>query len=325
VTRRPLVALVAVLIVAAIAVGAVIATRPDEATTSRTRGGAVGEDLALLVVRSASGPFAAVVGSTGGREGALVIPTEIAVTVPGQGDARLDDALALPPEDAATTVANVLGVWIDHYAVLGRLRLAALIDRAGGIDVAGSQQDGEQVVATLEGARRGRTVAFQIALQALLDAKVPWQAADLDESDDAGTAVDILRAAAGAHVTSVPAIEPAKDIYRVEPDAVRRSVVTAFGGPDRPLVGVIVLNGSGTPGVGEGVARDVIPGGFTVVVSQNASTFDHERTLIVVGTSNDVPLGERVRDLLGTGTVSVSVSSGLAPVTVVVGKDFETG
>jgi hypothetical protein len=29
-----------------------------------------------------------------------------------------------------------------------------------------------------------------------------------------------------------------------------------------------------------------------------------------------------VRDLLGTGSVNVSVASGIAPVTIVVGKDF---
>ena len=65
-----------------------------------------------------------------------------------------------------------------------------------------------------------------------------------------------------------------------------------------------------------------MPDGFRVVVNENASTFDHEETLVVVGSGDDVALGDRVRDLLGVGTVSVSVSSGIAPVTVVVGKDF---
>jgi hypothetical protein len=325
VTRRPLAALVAVLIVAAIAVGAVIATRPRQAARSASDPGASGGGLVLLVVRSATGPFAAVVGSTGGRDGALVIPTDISVTVPGQGDSRLDDALALPPQDATTTVSNVLGVWIDHYAVLGRLRLAGLVDRIGQLDVAGSHQDGRQVVATLEGAKRGRTVAFQLVLQALLDAHPTWQASDLDQTDDASAVATLLDRASGANVTALSAIEPAKDIFRVTPDAVRDGVVKAFGGPDRTPVGVIVLNGSGTPGVGEAVARRIVPDGFSVVVSENASSFDHDETLVVVGSSDDVALGERVRDLLGTGTVSVSVSSGLAPVTIVVGKDFDTG
>jgi hypothetical protein len=76
--------------------------------------------------------------------------------------------------------------------------------------------------------------------------------------------------------------------------------------------------------VGEEVADKIVPGGFTVVVSENAQSFDHDETLVVVGSSSDVALGERVRDLLGVGSVNVSVSSGLAPVTIVVGKDLET-
>lgn len=53
-------------------------------------------------------------------------------------------------------------------------------------------------------------------------------------------------------------------------------------------------------------------------VSQKASP----ETLIVVGSPDEVALDDRVRDLLGVGSVSVSVGSGIAPVTVVIGKDF---
>jgi hypothetical protein len=44
--------------------------------------------------------------------------------------------------------------------------------------------------------------------------------------------------------------------------------------------------------------------------------------VIVVGSPDDVAPAERVRDLLGVGSVSVPVGSGIAPVTTVVGKDF---
>jgi hypothetical protein len=63
-----------------------------------------------------------------------------------------------------------------------------------------------------------------------------------------------------------------------------------------------VLNGNAVPGTGEAVAERIIPGGFRVAVSQNASDFDHAETLIVVGSPDDVALAERVRDLLGVGT-----------------------
>jgi hypothetical protein len=323
--RRPVVTLVAVLAAAAIAIVAIALTRPTEEGDGRRPAAATGDALLLLVVRTDAGPFAAVVGSTGGPVGALAVPTEITVTVPGQGDLRLDDALALPPDDAAITVANALGVAIRHYAVIGRVRLAAIVDRVGGLDLAGTSMSGDEVVSTLEGAKRGRTLAFQIMLEQLFAGGVDWSADDLAVSDDAGRAVSILDDARGTSVVGLPIIEPAKNIYRAEPDAVRSSIVKAFGGPDRPLVGAIVLNGSGTPGVGRAVAERIVPAGFSVVVSENASSFDHEETLVVVGSAGDVPLGQRVRDLLGTGTVSVSVSSGLAPVTIVVGKDFGTG
>ncbi len=108
----------------------------------------------------------------------------------------------------------------------------------------------------------------------------------------------------------------------VDGRGVSGALVEAFGGPAEEAVPVIVLNGSGVPGIGEAAAERLLPGGFRVAVSQNASDFDHPETLIVVGSPDDVGLGERVRDLLGVGSVSVSVGSGIAPVTVVIGKDF---
>jgi len=116
--------------------------------------------------------------------------------------------------------------------------------------------------------------------------------------------------------------EVASGVLRASPDQVTEALVEAFGGPATEAVPVIVLNGNGVPGIGEAVAERIIPGGFRVAVSQNASDFDHAETLIVVGSPDDVALAERVRDLLGVGSVSVSVGSGIAPVTVVVGKDF---
>lgn len=320
--RRPGFALVAILLVAAAAVSAVVILRPGEGGDDERVAPGDEEGLALLVVQTAVGPFAAVIGSTGGAAGALAIPPKISVTVPGQGDSRLDEALALPGPTATTTVANLLGVWVDHHAVLGRLRLEGLVDRVGGIEVAGESRTGAEVVNALESAKRGRAFAFQLVLEALLAANPVWNDRDFAETDDADAVRAILASAAGADVRTLEVIEPAEGIFRAEVAAVREGIVDAFGGPDREVVGVIVLNGSGAPGVGEAVAEKIVPGGFSVVVSENAQTFDHDETLVVVGSSSDVGIGSRVRDLLGVGSVNISVSSGLARVTIVVGKDF---
>jgi len=319
-TRRPWAALAGVLLLAVgVLVWLVLSAADDRdappPSTERVSG------LTLLVVETDTAPFGAVVGSTGDTHGALVLPTEIQVTIPGQGDATLGEALELPPRQAATTVANVLGVWVDHHVVLGEERLAAIVDGAGGITVGSDTRTGREVLSMLEDAGAGAGSAFSLVLAGLL-ADVEWDPAVLGGSDSASSVAEALDAARGANVSSIPSVQAAEGIFVSEPDAVRQAIIDAFGGPDREVVRVIVLNGSGVPGVGELVAERIVPGGFRIVVSENAANFDHEETLVVVGSADDVVLGERVRDLLGTGSVNVSLSSGIAPVTVVVGKDF---
>jgi hypothetical protein len=309
-----------VLVVAAAGVTAFVLRDRGATTIDREPGGSVG--LTLLIVHSPSGPFGAVVGSTGKTPGALALPPEIQVTIPGQGEATLAQALELPPRQAATTAANVLGVWVEHYGVIGPDRLRAVVDEAGGITVGTEEMSGRDVIESLIDVPTAGTAAFAVTLTGLLSTDVEWSPADFVDADEPAAVIRTLEAARGAAVTSVPSVEAATGIYQAEPDAIRASLVDAFGGPDRDAVRVIVLNGSGLPGVGQLVAERIVPSGFRIVVSENASSFEHDQTLVVVGSPADVELGERVRDLLGTGTVNVSVSSGLAPVTVLVGKDF---
>jgi len=320
VTQRPWAALAGVLLLAVGAMTWLVLSANDDRdapppTSERVSG------LTLVVVETDTVSFGAVVGSTGDTHGALVLPTEIQVTIPGQGDATLGDALELPPRQAATTVANVLGVWVDHYVVIDEERLAAIVAGAGGITVGSDTRSGREVLSMLEDAGAGAGSAFSLVLGGLL-ADVEWDPAVLPDADSASSVVEVLEAARGADVSAIPSVQAAEGIFVSEPEAVRQSIVDAFAGPDREVVRVIVLNGSGVPGVGELVAERIVPGGFRIVVSENAANFDHEETLVVVGSADDVGLGERVRDLLGTGSVNVSLSSGIAPVTVVVGKDF---
>ncbi|MEX2406145.1 MAG: LCP family protein [Actinomycetota bacterium] len=319
-TRRPWAALAGVLLLAVGAMAWLVLSADDDRDTPPPNTERV-SGLTLLVVETDTASFGAVVGSTGGAYGALVLPTEIQVTIPGQGDATLGDALDLPPRQAATTVANVLGVWVDHHVVFDEERLAAIVDGAGGITVGSDTRSGTAVLSMLEDAGAGTGSAFSLVLSGLL-ADVEWDPTALADSDSASSVADALEAAREANVSSIPVVEAATGIFVSEPDAVRQAIIDTFGGPDREVVKVIVLNGSGVPGVGELVAERIVPGGFRIVVSENAANFDHQETLVVVGSADDVGLGERVRDLLGTGSVNVSLSSGIAPVTVVVGKDF---
>jgi hypothetical protein len=127
-----------------------------------------------------------------------------------------------------------------------------------------------------------------------LSADVAWAPIDLGEAERPGTVVRALSVAAGSNVASLQADGWRAGILRASPDQVTAALFEAFGGPATEAVPVIVFNGNGVPGT----------------------------ALIVVGSPEDVALAGRVRDLLGVGSVSVSVGSGIAPVTIFVGKDF---
>ncbi len=320
-TRRlPVLVLVAVLATAG--TGALLIARERVRTEPEVTSPAA-SGLALLVVQTDGGSVPVVVGSTGfGTSGALVVPPAALLVIPGQGESSVRDALELPSRQAATAVGNLLGVWIEDHATIEADRLAAIADEVGGVRIGGDLVDGRGVAGMFEAPAVGDVAGLQIVMEALLSADVAWSPSDLSDADHPGAVIRMLRAASGAEVVELEADEVASGVLRATPEQVSGALVEAFGGPAEEAVPVIVLNGNGVPGIGEAVAERLLPGGFRVAVSQNASDFDHPETLIVVGSPDDVGLAERVRDLLGVGSVSVSVGSGIAPVTVVIGKDF---
>jgi len=152
---------------------------------------------------------------------------------------------------------------------------------------------------------------------------------DLAETDDAAAATATLSAARGASVQELPVRNLGTTARRplVGPDEDRlASFVSSAFGRDDEAVPVVVVNGSGAPGVGESVAAKVVPAGFRVVLSQNADRFDKKTTAIIASGDEHVSEAQRLRDALGIGQVQVTrVPSGLADVTIVVGKDYGRG
>ena len=279
--------------------------------------------LTLVTVRTDDALLPAVVGSTGfGTTGALVIPPSAMVVVPGQGESTVADALQLERRLAATAISNLLGVWIDDTATVEAAQVVAVTDETTGVEIGGDVTGRAEVSSMLGQPDPGGVAALHIVLKALATAGASWDPSDLTEAHNGDHVADALSAVSGSNVVTLQTDEVGSGVFRSRPEQVSRALVDAFGGPAAEATPVIVLNGNGVPGIGEQVAERLIPGGFRVAVSQNASEFDHPETLIVVGSPDHVGLAERVRDLLGVGSVSVSVGSGIAPVTVVVGEDF---
>jgi LytR cell envelope-related transcriptional attenuator len=87
----------------------------------------------------------------------------------------------------------------------------------------------------------------------------------------------------------------------------------------------VVLNGGGEPGIGEEVARILIPSGFGLMSSENANRFDYEVTKVVAASEEDIPSAQEALELLGAGQILLGAQPPLADVIVVVGRDFAGG
>lgn len=118
--------------------------------------------------------------------------------------------------------------------------------------------------------------------------------------------------------------------YRIDHDRVASLVEERFAA-SRPATGgeagrrLQVLNGNGTPGIGSEVAERLQPGGFRLVETGNAASFDVPETRIVVydDTPEQLAIAEEARDLLGVGRIEVSeVPVSVVDITVIVGADF---
>lgn len=219
----------------------------------------------------------------------------------------------------------MVGLWVDHHAVTDLAHLSAFIDRAGGIEVGGVTRTGPETVASLQQGP-GRQLAWQTAVGGLLATGATWEPSDYLDVDAGEKVSAILGAGERSVVEPLPTRVSAGGQEEPDYEQIGPVLTAVLGAPNRAIAPVIVLNGSGAPGVGEDVAKRIVPEGYRVVVSDNASTFDHEETLIVVGSEHDRQIAEHVRDLLGVGQVVVSgPPSGIAQVTIVVGKDFGTG
>ena len=102
--------------------------------------------------------------------------------------------------------------------------------------------------------------------------------------------------------------------------------VAGTAAPVTDDIRVQVLNGNGIPGIGQDVADLLVGEGFRVILSGNARSLDHEKTLIITYDSSEVGMGlaERAKELLGVGEVQISgQDQGIVDLTIVVGKDFQ--
>jgi anionic cell wall polymer biosynthesis LytR-Cps2A-Psr (LCP) family protein len=310
-----------------------------------------------------------------GRAGAAVlIPSQVIVTVPGTGALQLGRALkTVPPARSRAAVGDLLGVTVDAGWVIDVPTLGRLVDQLGGVVVdvdvpvvvarvivlnTGSQRlDGRHAVAFLRYLAAGEQEQARLArLQAVLDgvltalpkstAQVGTVLSGLGARSNAsepvpklatflvGLAVDSRSDALQYDTLPVIPIDPGNGVtsFRVDPDGTRALVDRLLAQsvpPGARQTGnrVLVLNGVGTPGIGEKVRARIVPAGFVFVASRNNASFGITKTRVLVkeATPEAQAVGEKVAKALGVPLDSVQTAEigAIADVVVVVGADFK--
>lgn len=265
----------------------------------------------------------------------LTVPAQMSLEIPGVGEGTTAAIADQDGDGLRVALSNTIGVWIDHYLVLDMSELARIANEADGLAVtlpapvnlsSGVAGPGD---ARLTGAEVTEYVGidgpnaftrWEVILPGLLNAHL---SASFGGSSDNLAAVSRLLPVGGQiRIDTFPVRVSAGQIRVPDYGALDALMVKDFG-VARPPVPVLVQNGVGEPGLGADVARLLVPRGFRVVLSGNAATFDHRRTQVIASGDQLVPAAKRARRALGVGVLAVTqVPSGVADVTIVIGKDF---
>lgn len=294
--------------------------------------------LLALSITGAPNALLATVGAGGGMPtAAVVLPPEMTTVMPGAGEVTTEALQDLSGDSMRVGVSNADGAWNDHYAAIDLDRLGAIVDRLAGLSVdlqdvysvgatvlgpGPTQLTGEQTVALLEENADDTAARWASVLSSFLAAQPNLSPTDFADTNDAQAAAAILHAGPARVEMAPTQVVGGSVLIAAQPSF--DGLLAEFFGTPAPIR-VEVLNGNGEPGVGEAVGAQLIPAGFRVVLSENADTFDHQTTEIVAAGTDNEPAAQTAKDALGVGKVIVSeIASGVADVTVTVGKDYHS-
>jgi hypothetical protein len=280
--------------------------------------------------------------SPGHRPVAVVVPATTEIDLP-DGPATAGQVGTAGPRLVEATQA-ALGRRMVHYLISESADVEALIDRLGGAEIIlgdpfswsggtygpGSVRlSGAGALAYLDqGGDSDRTRRWEEVLDGILSTSAApdrWEG-PIGQADDPAAVTVFLARAYGATVVELPTTSGFDEALRPDSKGVATLVRTRFGAAGSGLVRVVVLNGNGRAGYGGKLGTLLAPAGFRVVAAQNASSFGHKETQVIASDDRFLPEADRVLALIGTGKVYVGAQpTGIADITIVVGKDMQLG
>jgi LytR cell envelope-related transcriptional attenuator/cell envelope-related transcriptional attenuator-like protein len=342
--RRRLTGLVVLI---AMVVGAVVmlsrghpSSRTPTPAEVQVRSGAVALSLDLGIQR-----VVAVMAVRDGSPAAIVaIPSSAEVDITG-GDPITVSEAAVSTGLMVAAVQAALDRRVEHHVTFDSTALMNVVDGLRGIDVQaeapftfGTQLlgpgpvhlTGGAVVAYLEQATPDDlTGRWEEVLAGLFSAKgsdTAWRSL-IGQSDSIEQVRVLLDRASNAIVVELPTAPNLDGGIEVDSDASADLVSRYFGAASgQRLVRVVILNGNGRATVGRELAELLAPAGYRVVAAQDAFSHSVTQTEIVAGGDAFEQDAEHVQAILGVGMVYVdSQPTGVADITIKVGKDFKSG
>jgi hypothetical protein len=273
----------------------------------------------------------------------VAIPAGAEVDITGGAPVTVGEAASTPGLMVAAVQA-ALDRRVEHYVAFDGNALTNLVDRLSGVDVQteapftfGAQLlgpgpvrlTGGAVVAYLQqSTEEDLNARWEEVLAGVFAAKGSAKAwgSLIGQSDAIDQVRSLLDRAAGAIVLELPTAPTLDGGLSVDSDASAELVKRNFGAPTGQLIRVVVLNGTRRATVGRELAELLAPAGYRVVAEQDAVSFSVTQTEIVAADDSFAPAAERVQALLGVGMVYVdSQPTGVADITIKVGKDFQSG
>lgn len=225
----------------------------------------------------------------------IAIPDGAFIEIPGQGFDRIGESFTDGPDRSLSTVTNFFGVPFNAYVVVD----SAVYQHAL------TEQDVSAVLADIDDTNLAEE-----------DVQV-WRDA-LSEIPSANVAL-VPMPVKPVNVGDQTYFEPQRDEIADLLASWWGVTIDAADGATR----VIVYNGSGEPGVAGQAAQELIRGGFRVIDTKNADSFDYETTQIVVQ-GGDRQAAELALEVLGAGEiVDVPADQQVADVIIIVGADYE--
>ncbi len=272
---------------------------------------------------------------------AVVIPDETLVDIPG-GPGTVGAAAGEPGMLVAAAQAT-LDRRIDHYVLMSDLDLGDLIDRIGPIELrleepflwngrtfgpGPARLTGGPAVGYLEaGTELDRTARWEEVLTGIFTSNATpsrWNGA-LGRADSVQAVRSAFLDAREAAVLEIPTAPSEGGGLLADPDDVAGFLQGHLGPPGTPLFRVIVLNANGRKDDVVAIDSRLALLGYRVVAAQKARS-PLALTQIVAADESFLAKASEVQAILGVGSVYVgSESSGVADITIVVGKDFKSG